>query len=187
MFLLSPCFDVQKDLYFSHTACAAAPLFTLCLKPESSLLWLVNREEMSRPLAYHEQCVGVQWRRFMQNNRAPLIVCNCFTEYRRWPALLWLVNRLETSRPLAYHVQCVGTLANRRATKHINIQRVFKNESFALINPDKTVHLVPPPFAQRNIYFFTDPLSNSLSLFPSKLVTLIRKKNFDFHPQTHII
>ena len=36
--LMSPCFNVQKALYFSHTACAAAPLFTLCLKPEPSLL-----------------------------------------------------------------------------------------------------------------------------------------------------
>ena len=33
-----PCFNVQKTLYFSHTACAAAPLFTLCLKPESALI-----------------------------------------------------------------------------------------------------------------------------------------------------
>ena len=39
---MSPCFDVQKALHFSHTACAAAPLFTLCLKPEPSLLWLVS-------------------------------------------------------------------------------------------------------------------------------------------------
>ena len=31
-------FNIQKDLYCSHTACAAAPLFTLCLKPEPSLL-----------------------------------------------------------------------------------------------------------------------------------------------------
>ena len=54
---MSPCFNVQKALYFSHTACAAAPLFTLCLKPQPSLhwlvswqalLWLVNRLEMSR-------------------------------------------------------------------------------------------------------------------------------------------
>ena len=36
------CTNVQKGLYFSHTACAAAPLFTLCLKPEPSLLWLVS-------------------------------------------------------------------------------------------------------------------------------------------------
>ena len=35
---MSPCFNVQKALYFSHNACAAAPLFTLCLKPEPSLL-----------------------------------------------------------------------------------------------------------------------------------------------------
>ena len=28
--------------YHVHTACASAPLFTLCLKPESSLLWLVS-------------------------------------------------------------------------------------------------------------------------------------------------
>ena len=35
---ISPCFSVQKALYFSRTACAAAPLFTLCLKPEPSLL-----------------------------------------------------------------------------------------------------------------------------------------------------
>ena len=64
---MSPCFNVQKALYFSHTPCAAAPLFTLCLKPETSLLrlfsWsallgLVNCLEMSRPLAYHVQCVG---------------------------------------------------------------------------------------------------------------------------------
>ena len=39
---MSPCFNVQKALYFSHTACVAAPLFTLCLKPEPSLLWLVS-------------------------------------------------------------------------------------------------------------------------------------------------
>ena len=61
------CFNVQKALYFSHTACAAAPLFTLCLKPEPSLLWLVswpallwlvNRLEMSCSLAYHVQWVG---------------------------------------------------------------------------------------------------------------------------------
>jgi len=32
------CFNVQKALYLSHTACAAAPLFTLCLKAERSLL-----------------------------------------------------------------------------------------------------------------------------------------------------
>ena len=31
-----PCFNVQKGLYFSHTACAAAPLFTLGLKPDPS-------------------------------------------------------------------------------------------------------------------------------------------------------
>ena len=57
---MSPCFNVQKALYFSHTAYAEEPLFTLCLKPEPSLLWLVswpallwsiNRLEMSRPLA----------------------------------------------------------------------------------------------------------------------------------------
>ena len=36
------CFNIKKGLYFSHTACAAAPLFTLCLKPEPSLLWLVS-------------------------------------------------------------------------------------------------------------------------------------------------
>ena len=62
-----PCSNVQKALYLSHTACGAAPLFTLCLKPEpslfwlaswSALLWLVNRSEMSRPLADHVQCVG---------------------------------------------------------------------------------------------------------------------------------
>jgi len=35
---MSPCFNVQKALYLSHTTCAAAPLFTLCLKPEPSLL-----------------------------------------------------------------------------------------------------------------------------------------------------
>ena len=35
---MSPGFNVQKALYFSHTACTAAPLFTLCLKPEPSLL-----------------------------------------------------------------------------------------------------------------------------------------------------
>ena len=49
----------EKALYF---ACTALPLFTLCLKPEPSLLWLVswadlfwlvNHLEMSRPLAYH--------------------------------------------------------------------------------------------------------------------------------------
>ena len=41
---MSPCFNVQKALYFSHTACAAAPLFTLCLKPEPSLSdWLAVR------------------------------------------------------------------------------------------------------------------------------------------------
>ena len=33
---------VQKGLYFSHTACATAPRFTLCLKPEPSMLWLVS-------------------------------------------------------------------------------------------------------------------------------------------------
>jgi len=33
---MSPCFNVQKALYFSHTACAAALLFTLCLKPENT-------------------------------------------------------------------------------------------------------------------------------------------------------
>ena len=58
---MSPCFNVQKALYFSHTACAASPLFTLCLKSEPSLLWLVswpavswlvNRLEMSRTVAY---------------------------------------------------------------------------------------------------------------------------------------
>ena len=32
----------QKALYLSHTACAAAPHFTLRLKPEPSLLWLVS-------------------------------------------------------------------------------------------------------------------------------------------------
>ena len=37
-----PCLNVQKALYYFHTACAAAPLFTLCLKPEPSLLWLVS-------------------------------------------------------------------------------------------------------------------------------------------------
>ena len=35
---MCPCFNVQKALYFSHTACGAAPLFTLCLQPEPSLL-----------------------------------------------------------------------------------------------------------------------------------------------------
>ena len=35
---MSQCFNVQKALYFSHTVCAAAPHFTLCLKPEPSLL-----------------------------------------------------------------------------------------------------------------------------------------------------
>ena len=72
---MSPGFLAQKALYFSHTACAAAPLFTLCLKPEPSLLWLVswpallrlvNRLEMSRPLAYHVQCVGALANRIVQ-------------------------------------------------------------------------------------------------------------------------
>ena len=31
-------FNVQQALYFPHTACAAAPIFTLCLKPQASLL-----------------------------------------------------------------------------------------------------------------------------------------------------
>ena len=35
-------FNVQKALYISHTACAAVPIFTLCLKPEHRLLWLVS-------------------------------------------------------------------------------------------------------------------------------------------------
>ena len=62
------CFNIQKCLYCSHTACAVAPLFTLCLKPEPNQLWLVswlallglvNSLEMSLPSAYHVQCVGV--------------------------------------------------------------------------------------------------------------------------------
>ena len=50
---MSPCFNVQKGLYFSHTASAAAPLFTLCLKPEPSLIGTLCL------LAYHVQCVRV--------------------------------------------------------------------------------------------------------------------------------
>ena len=89
-------FNVQKPLYCSHTACAAASLFTLCLKPEPSLLWLVswpallwlvNRLEMSRPLAYLVQCgdsvtywshyvaevnKGVQWKHFRKGGRKKL-------------------------------------------------------------------------------------------------------------------
>ena len=37
------CFNVQKGL--SHTACAAEPLFTLCLKPEPSLLKLQKHKQ----------------------------------------------------------------------------------------------------------------------------------------------
>ena len=63
---MSPCFHVLKALYFSHTACAAAPLFTLCLKPEPSLLWLVswpallwlvNHLEMSHPWMYNKNWI----------------------------------------------------------------------------------------------------------------------------------
>ena len=53
--------------FFSYCLCCRISFFTLCLKPEPSLLWLVswpallwlvNRSEMSRPLAYHAQWVG---------------------------------------------------------------------------------------------------------------------------------
>ena len=53
-----PCFNVQKALYFSHTACAAAPLpepSLLWLVSWPALLWLVNRLGMSRKCAGPEQ------------------------------------------------------------------------------------------------------------------------------------
>jgi len=37
MLCLYTVLNVQKGMYFSHTACAAAPLFTLCLKPTKRL------------------------------------------------------------------------------------------------------------------------------------------------------
>ena len=59
------CYSHNSCSQCAHTACAAAPIFTLCLKPEPSLLWLVSwpallwlvdHLEMSRPLSH--RCVG---------------------------------------------------------------------------------------------------------------------------------
>ena len=57
-----PCFYVKKVMYLSHTSCAAAPIFTLCHKPEPSLLWLVSWPALlwsvNRHLDCQVQCVG---------------------------------------------------------------------------------------------------------------------------------
>ena len=49
---------LKKTISFSHTACAAAPVFTLCLKPETSLIGqlassaVIGQTLREVPLAY---------------------------------------------------------------------------------------------------------------------------------------
>ena len=62
---IGTCFNVQKALYLSHTASAASPLFTLCLKAQSALIGSLAGSVVIgqplrdfRPLTYDVQCVG---------------------------------------------------------------------------------------------------------------------------------